>query len=193
MSEYRNTIVNAMADQLAKPTSEGEILMQRLIRLCNSEQDKQWQNEVYYFTIELRKIFADISLEIMKPDLVIMDEFQKFSSLIDTDLANETEENIIARKFFENKDTYILLLSATPYKPYTKLVELNDSNNDEQYKDFHRLMDFLYANNGKMVDFKTIWREYSSAFKNIENETDVTIGRKHLSAENMLYHVKGRE
>lgn len=192
MSEYRNTIVNAMADQLAKPTSEGETLMQRLIRLCNSEQDKQWQNEVYYFTIELRKIFADISLEILKPDLVIMDEFQKFSSLIDTDKATETEENMIARKFFANKDTYILLLSATPYKPYTTLEELNDSNNDEQYKDFHRLMDFLHANDETKVDFKTIWREYSSALKHIEKETNETIGKKHQSAESMLYHVMGR-
>ena len=61
-----------------------------------------------------------------------MDEFQKFSSLIDTDKATETEENMIARKFFANKNTYILLLSATPYKPYTTLEELNDSNNDEQ-------------------------------------------------------------
>ena len=192
MSEYRNTIVNAMADQLAKPTSEGEILMRRLIRLCNSEQDKQWQNEVYYFTIELRKIFADISLEILKPDLVIMDEFQKFSSLIDTDKATETEENMIARKFFANKDTYILLLSATPYKPYTTLEELNDSNNDEQYKDFHRLMDFLHANDETKVDFKTIWREYSSALKHLEKETNETIGQKHQSAESMLYHVMGR-
>lgn len=192
MSEYRNTIVNAMADQLAKPTSEGETLMQRLIRLCNSEQDKQWQNEVYYFTIELRKIFADISLEILKPDLVIMDEFQKFSSLIDTDKATETEENMIARKFFANKNTYILLLSATPYKPYTTLEELNDSNNDEQYKDFHRLMDFLHANDETKVDFKTIWREYSSALKHLEKETNETIGQKHQSAESMLYHVMGR-
>lgn len=192
MSEYRDTIVKAMANQLAKPTSEGETLMQRLVCLCNSEQDKQWLNDVYYFTIELRKVFADISLEILKPDLVIMDEFQKFSSLIDTDKATETEENMIARKFFANKDTYILLLSATPYKPYTTLEELNDSNNDEQYKDFHRLMDFLHANDDTKVDFKTIWRNYSSALKHLEKETEETIGQKHQSAENMLYHVMGR-
>lgn len=192
MSEYRDTIVKAMADQLAKPTAEGETLLQRLIRLCNSKQNKQWQNDIYYFTIELRKIFAEISLEILKPDLVIMDEFQKFSSLIDTDKATKTEENMIARKFFANKDTYILLLSATPYKPYTTLEELNDSNNDEQYKDFHRLMDFLHANDETKVDFKTIWREYSSALKHLEKETDETIGYKHKSAESMLYLVMGR-
>ncbi|MCQ2288451.1 MAG: helicase [Muribaculaceae bacterium] len=192
MLEYRDTIVKAMAHKLAKLTSEGETLMHRLIRLCNSEQGMQWQNDIHHFTIELRKIFADISLEILKPDLVIMDEFQKFSSLIDTGKTIETEENMIARKFFANKDTYILLLSATPYKPYTTLEELNDSNNDEQYQDFHRLMDFLHANDETKVDFKTTWREYSFALKHLEKETDETIVQKHQSAENMLYHVMGR-
>lgn len=190
--EYRETIVKTLTSKLTQIASDGETFMQRLIRLCNSKQDKQWQNDIYYFTIELRKIFAYISLEILKPDLVIMDEFQKFSSLIDTDKVAETEENMIARKFFANKDTYILLLSATPYKPYTTLEELNDSNNDEQYKDFHRLMDFLYANNEKEVNFKTIWRKYSTALKHLEKETNETICQKHQSAESMLYHVMGR-
>ena len=192
MSEYQDTIVKAMTAQLAKPASKDETIMQKLIRLCNSLQDKQWQNDIYNLTIELRKIFADISLEILKPDLVIMDEFQKFSSLIDTYKDTETEENMIARKFFENKDTYILLLSATPYKPYTTLEELNENNNDEQYRDFHRLIDFLHANDETKANFKIIWREYSSALTHIEKETDETICLKHQSAESMLYKVMGR-
>ena len=192
LNEYRENIVNAMRVKMSKVVSDGETYMERLVRLCNSEHDKQWHNDIYYFTIELRTLFAEISLEILKPDLVIMDEFQKFSSLIDTDKATETEENMIARKFFANKDTYILLLSATPYKPYTTLEELNDSNNDEQYRDFHRLMDFLHANDESKVDFKSIWREYSTALKNLDKETDENIVRKHQSAESMLYHVMGR-
>lgn len=190
--EYRETIVAAMTSKLSRMYSADETYMQRLLRLCDSRQDAQWQNDIYYFTIKLRKIFAEISLEILKPDLVIMDEFQKFSSLIDTDRSTETEENMIARKFFANKNTYILLLSATPYKPYTTLEELNDSNNDEQYKDFHRLMDFLHINDVNKIDFKAIWRDYSSALKHIEKETEETIGLKHQSAENMLYNVMGR-
>lgn len=193
MKEYQETIVKALTSKLSKIHSDGETFMDRLIRLCKFEQDEQWQKDIYHFTIELRKIFADISLEILKPDMVIMDEFQKFSSLIDTDKAAETEENKIARKFFANKDTYILLLSATPYKPYTTLEELNDSNNDEQYKDFHRLMDFLYAGKEKKeVDFKTIWRDYSTVLKHLDKETDETICQKHQMAESMLYYVMGR-
>ncbi|MDE7147110.1 MAG: hypothetical protein K2O20_01825, partial [Duncaniella sp.] len=192
LTEYRDTIVAAMTSKLSRMYSADETFMQRLVSLCGSRQDAQWQNDIYYFTIKLRKIFAEISLEILKPDLVIMDEFQKFSSLIDTDRSTETEENMIARKFFANKDTYILLLSATPYKPYTTLEELNDSNNDEQYKDFHRLMDFLHINDVSKIDFKAIWRDYSYALKHLEKETDETIEQKHLSAENMLYNVMGR-
>lgn len=192
MSEYRETVVEAMKSHLNKESKNGGSYLQRLIELANSEHDKKWNNDSYYFIIELRKMFADISLEILKPDLVIMDEFQKFSSLIDTDKATETEENMIVRKFFANKDTYILLLSATPYKPYTTLEELNESNNDEQYKDFHRLMDFLHANEENSMDFKAIWRNYSTALKHLEQETNDTIVEKHHTAEDMLYHVMGR-
>lgn len=192
MSDYRKVIIEQLYYHLNQKNNEDETLNNRLLRLCNSTHDEDWKKETNQLIANLRKIFADISLEILKPDLVIMDEFQKFSSLIDTDKATETEENMIARKFFANKDTYILLLSATPYKPYTTLEELNDSNNDEQYKDFHRLMDFLHANDETKVDFKTIWREYSSALKHLEKETEETIGQKHQSAESMLYHVMGR-
>ena len=192
MSDYRKVIIEQLYYHLNQKNNEDEALNNWLLRLCNSTHDEDWKKETNQLIANLRKIFADISLEILKPDLVIMDEFQKFSSLIDTDKATETEENMIARKFFANKNTYILLLSATPYKPYTTLEELNDSNNDEQYKDFHRLMDFLHANDETKVDFKTIWREYSSALKHLEKETNETIGQKHQSAESMLYHVMGR-
>ena len=82
MSEYRETVVEAMKSHLNKERKNGGSYLQRLIELANSDHDKKWNNDSYYFIIELRKMFADISLEILKPDLVIMDEFQKFSSLI---------------------------------------------------------------------------------------------------------------
>ena len=192
MQEYRDSIVKAMNERLCRITSSGETYLHRLIELCNTEQKEQWQKDSFNFIIELRKFFADISLDILKPDIVIMDEFQKFSSLIDTDKTNETEKNMIARKFFENKDTYILLLSATPYKPYTTLEELNETNNDEQYRDFHRLMDFLHANNENAIDFRNIWQEYSFALMHLGKETDETIADKHYTAENLLYQVMGR-
>lgn len=145
---------------------------------------------------ELRGIFADISLETMKPDLVIMDEFQKFSSLLDS--TSETEECKIAREFFGNgkepdKTPYILLLSATPYKPYTTLEEININKNDEQFQDFHRLMGFLHANESKKAEeFKDTWKEYSTLLQQLDiRQLDITVDN-HKKAEDQLYGVMGR-
>jgi hypothetical protein len=123
-----------------------------------------------------------------------MDEFQKFSSLIVTgqDDNHDSEENMVAKKFFSNKETYILLLSATPYKPYTTIEELNETNNDEQYKDFHRLLNFLYENSENAPDVKIIWQSYSTALSHL-GKTDLTeLLEKHDTAEGMLYNVMGR-
>lgn len=184
MAEYREAIIETMNEKFDKTSR------QELIRLCNAPQDDAWWNDSYNFIIELRKMFADISLEVLKPDLVIMDEFQKFSSLIGTAKEKETEENKIARKFFADKSTYILLLSATPYKPYTTLEELNKNNCDEQYRDFNRLMDFLYE--GEEIDFKHNWKAYSLALKQLGNDSENDLFHKHDSVENILYHVMGR-
>ena len=190
MDEYRHEIEKAMRVHLSQTDKDGNILMQRLVCLCNAKQDKQWETDSYNIIVDLRKVFADISLQFLRPDMVVMDEFQKFSTLLDAEKAVETEENKIARKFFSNKDTYILLLSATPYKPYTTLEELNDSNNDEQYRDFHKLMDFLHVDGKDDVTFKTVWRDYSDALKQIEHDNSIIA--KHDAVENKLYQVMGR-
>ena len=68
----------------------------------------------------LRRMFASISLDRLKPDLVIMDEFQRFKDLIAGD---NSESGMLARKFLiEDNDVKVLLLSATPYKPYSTLA-----------------------------------------------------------------------
>lgn len=99
---------------------------------------------------------------------------------------------MVARKFFTNRDTFILLLSATPYKPYTTIEELNENKNDEQYKDFHRLLNFLYENSEAAPDIKIIWQNYSSALPHLGNTDFGELVLKHQAAEDMLYHVMGR-
>ena len=143
---------------------------------------------------KLRKTFAYISLEAMKPDLVIMDEFQKFSSLID--INDESDESFIARQLFsrgDGKDPYILLLSATPYKPYTTLDEINLEKCDEQFRDFHKLMDFLNMNDeARIGEFRQAWQEYSALLQHLDSyERDVIISR-HKKVEDMLYGVMCR-
>lgn len=136
----------------------------------------------------LRVIFAEISLQKLEPDLVVMDEFQRFSHLISID--NDSEENQMARKFFgDPKISYVLLLSATPYKPFTTLEELNEQNCDEQYEDFLKLMRFL---NNERTEFQTVWEDYSRSLAQLSTEQmDILIAKK-KTAEDKMYEVMCR-
>ena len=135
MDEYREIIKKAMQAHIDTAYKDTTIKAE-LMRLTSDEEVENRSSAGYWLIVALRKMFASISLEVLKPDLVIMDEFQKFSSLIvsSQDESHDSEENMVARKFFANKETFILLLSATPYKPYTTIEELNENNNDEQYQ-----------------------------------------------------------
>lgn len=140
---------------------------------------------------KLRRIFAEISIDMLDPDLVIMDEFQRFNSLLEQ---GDDEQSMLANKFFDNErsNTKILLLSATPYKPYSTLEELNTNGNDEHYQDFMKVMDFLYATKDKMDRFKLTWHTYSAALKctNVVDLTPLVVTKN--KAEEALYGVMCR-
>lgn len=152
--------------------------------VCNNRQRADIINK-------LRRIFAEISIDMLDPDLVIMDEFQRFNSLLEQ---GDDEQSMLANKFFDNErsNTKILLLSATPYKPYSTLEELNTNGNDEHYQDFMKVMDFLYATKDKMDRFKLVWHTYSAALKrsNVVDLTPLVTAKN--EAEEALYGVMCR-
>lgn len=139
----------------------------------------------------LRRIFAEISIDMLNPDLVIMDEFQRFNSLLEQ---GDDEQSMLANKFFDNKrsNTKILLLSATPYKPYTTLEELNTDGADGHYQDFMKVMDFLFVTKDKAEQFKMVWHNYSSALKRTEAKDLSSLITAKSSAEEALYSVMCR-
>lgn len=132
----------------------------------------------------LRRIFADLSLSMLEPDLIIMDEFQRFSSLLDFN--DDSEQTAIARKFFNNdsgRPPMILLMSATPYKPYSTLEELTEYNADTHYEDFNRLMDFLFSG---ARDFREVWSDYSHKLSHISVENfDILLASKKIAQDKM--------
>lgn len=140
---------------------------------------------------KLRRIFAEISIDMLDPDLVIMDEFQRFNSLLEQ---GDDEQSMLANKFFDDKrsNTKILLLSATPYKPYSTLEELNTNGNDEHYQDFMKVMDFLYATKDKADRFKLIWHTYSAALKRTDVVDLTPLVETKNEAEEALYGVMCR-
>jgi hypothetical protein len=84
----------------------------------------------------LRRLVARAAVAHLEPDLVILDEFQRFKDLLDAD----HEGAQLARALFDHPDAKVLLLSATPYKMYTLPDE---PEGDDHYEDFTRTVRFL--------------------------------------------------
>ena len=133
---------------------------------------------------QLRVIFAKISLEKLEPDLVIMDEFQRFKYLLNSD--PESETGMLANKFFHAKDVRMLLLSATPYKMYSTPEEIDETRLDEHYTEFLSVMKFLNEDPEAENRFLTVWRDYSVRLKEM-SIGDTTILSAKDAAEEAMY------
>lgn len=112
-------------------------------------EDISWQdNELRYELIgKLRNKLASICLSALEPDLVILDEFQRFKSLLNGD----DDAALLARALFERPDVRVLLLSATPYKMYTTDQE---GDEDNHYRDFISTLAFLFNDPSKIEEIE---------------------------------------
>ena len=124
-------------------------------RIHIPDQDREDRNKLVG---ELRAILAATCLRALEPDLVILDEFQRFKHL----LCGEDEAAELARQLFDYADhasrTRVLLLSATPYKMYTLYHEHEE---DDHYADFLRTVEFLdpaLGENGKLQGLLSDYR-----------------------------------
>lgn len=69
---------------------------------------------------------------------------------------------MLAHKFFNSKKVRMLLLSATPYKMYTTLEEMDEASDpDEYYKEFLDVMKFLNVTDEADLKFRKVWSDYS--------------------------------
>lgn len=116
----------------------------------------------------LRRLLADECVQALQPDLVILDEFQRFKSLIDTRPENQDPAADLAQALFraktpEGHPVRTLLLSATPYKLYTTDAEIEQ---EDHYKDFLSTTRFLMDDADVRVDMlKHHLARFNSALK----------------------------
>ena len=90
---------------------------------------------------ELRRMLSRAALKALEPDLVILDEFQRFRNLLDVKTGGDAAE--LADDLFSHTDAHVLLLSATPYKPFTYAEEAGADGG--HYGDFLKTLEFLAA------------------------------------------------
>ena len=110
------------------------------------------------FVARLRRLLADACLDALEPDLIILDEFQRFKELLDT----HTPSGELAQRLFEYEDSHTkvrtLLLSATPYKMYT----LSHEADDNHYRDFLRTVRFLEGPSGSVEHLRDALQQFRS-------------------------------
>lgn len=118
------------------------------------DEDRSARNDIVG---KLRNALAKTCINALQPDLVILDEFQRFKSLLSAD----SEEGQLARHLFEwtnnEEAARVLLLSATPYKSYTLQHELAEENH---YDDFLRTVAFLDRAVGATAKLKALLERY---------------------------------
>lgn len=96
-------------------------------------------------TGELRDHLARASVHALEPDLIILDEFQRFRHLLALDTKDgKSEAAELAHHLFNWDRARTLLLSATPYKPFTLAEE--DAAGADHYTDFMTTLEFLSTN-----------------------------------------------
>jgi len=92
---------------------------------------------------ELRRLLARSCIAALEPDLIILDEFQRFRHLLEDPNPDDPDDiRSLAHALFDQPDAKVLMLSATPYKMYT----LSDEIDDNHYQDFVKTSKFLLGN-----------------------------------------------
>ena len=133
---------------------------------------KHWPRKARWrrdrLTSKLRSLLADVCVVELEPDLLILDEFQRFKSLLETRPDHQDPAAELAQKLFEaeahdGKRVRTLLLSATPYKLYTADAEIE---HEDHYEDFLATTRFLVGNDdGRVEEIKRRLSAYGSALK----------------------------
>lgn len=113
----------------------------RLRRPAPTREDHLWRDRVIG---RLRGILSHVCVSALEPDLVILDEFQRFPQL----LHGDTDAALLAQQIFNFRDeagnrARTLLLSATPYRMLT--LSGDDPAEGDHYKEFLDTLRFLYG------------------------------------------------
>jgi hypothetical protein len=95
---------------------------------------------------DLRRDLSRICVDALEPDLVVLDEFQRFGHLLD----GTADDAILARQLFNfdngrGEFARVLLLSATPYRAFTHATEDGATHQSELL----RLLRFLFRDTAR--------------------------------------------
>ncbi len=161
-------------------------ILSRLIEYLQKRRDGSISKKPdLHLADDLRFMFSHIGVDMLEPDFVIMDEFQRFRFLINEE-EKETETGLLAEQFLHREDARVLLLSATPYKLYSTMEEIEENQVDEPFSEFQEVMDFLLPGGEEAEDFRQVWTNYSVALRELKAGDTAILSLKQ-DAEDSMY------
>jgi hypothetical protein len=121
-----------------------------------NEHQFDFQNEMVR---ELRRILSYLCLEYLGADIFILDEFQRYSSLIKS--GQDSNPSIeLAKKVFQVEGAKVIMLSATPFKPYTN--DFDEASGEVHYQEFKSVLKFLLDD-----EVDSFWSEFEEDRKSL--------------------------
>ena len=187
-SEYGPKIDPSLASAFVAEIAGTKRLRERFEDLCERfkrdrkyvpGEDRADRNQLIG---ELRRVLAHCCVKELEPDLVILDEFQRFRHLLQG--ADEVAQ--LAQELFNYKHTKVLLLSATPYKMYTMAHEIDG---EDHYKDFLQTVSFLLGSEAEIGEFQEELRAYREAIYSADRQH---LAQAKTAVENRLRRVMCR-
>lgn len=127
---------------------------------------------------KLRRLLAEVCVQALEPDLVILDEFQRFKPLLETREEYRGPDAELAQSLFQARShdhcpVRTLLLSATPYKLYTADAELEQ---EDHYEDFLATTRFLLGDEESRVEnLKHRLARFGTALKRAATDSRVSV------------------
>ncbi|MFN0150833.1 MAG: helicase-related protein [bacterium] len=192
----QTAFLQALTTHDEKARAEGmPDLQSRLVELCGRfararEALPQEERKARTALVgELRSLLAASCLNALEPDLIILDEFQRFKHLLD----DTDEESLLAQGLFDYSDAHrkarVLLLSATPYKMYT----LNDeAGGEDHYKDFLSTLRFLLGDGAEYMALQGTLDKYRDALFRLSREGGLALAAARDDLERSLRRVMVR-
>ena len=183
--EFDEGILEGFRHLVGGPNSQLHLEFLQVLKQVAYSQSTEARWRRRRFVAKLRRILARACLDALEPDLVILDEFQRFRHLLDS----KTESGELAQRLFEYEDedeqtrVRTLLLSATPYKMYT----LSEDSEDDHYRDFLQTIEFLGGGEGSVETLEETLREFRWQMPYVAANGEID-----EAVRNRLMELKGR-
>jgi hypothetical protein len=195
VEQSRDPIDAGLAARFAARVREDAGLLSGLEEACqrfssSGAEVSSSDSELRYQVIgELRHLLARVCVDALEPDLVILDEFQRFKDI----LHGETDAAELARSLLNYQSEHgdsvrVLLLSATPYR----MLSLNHEGEEDHHTDFLHTLSFLFENPAAVEDAEAALREYRMALYGVGEQEEQALSAAKDWAEECLRSVMVR-